>query len=120
MSCEPLTLAAGAGMGRLLVRIARKVVEAEDICSFELVNKDGGTLPAFSAGSHIDVHVSPSLTRQYSLCNDAAESHRYQIGVLKEQHSRGGSRSMHESLNEGDILEISAPKNHFELARGAK
>jgi vanillate O-demethylase ferredoxin subunit len=100
--------------------VARKVVEAEDICSFELVSLDGRTLPAFSAGSHIDVHISPTLTRQYSLCNDAAECHRYLIGVLKAQNSRGGSHSMHESLSEGDILEISTPKNHFELACGAK
>ena len=41
----------------LTVRVARKKVEALDICSFELVEASGQTLPPFAAGSHIDVQV---------------------------------------------------------------
>ena len=104
----------------LNVRVARKANEAVDICTFDLISADGSTLPAFSAGSHVDVHLPNGLTRQYSLCNDPAESHRYLIGVLKDPVSRGGSRAMHELVNEGDALEISAPKNHFALAHGAR
>ena len=40
-------------IGSLHVRVARKTLEALDICTFELVNIDGGALPAFSAGCHI-------------------------------------------------------------------
>ena len=36
-------------------KVVRKAREAEDICSFELARADGGALPPFSAGSHIDV-----------------------------------------------------------------
>lgn len=104
----------------LSVRVARKAPEAQDICSFELVAADGGALPAFSAGSHVDVHVPGGLTRQYSLCNDPAEGHRYLIGVLKDPATRGGSKAMHEQVKEGDVLTISAPKNHFGLAHDAK
>lgn len=104
----------------LNVRVARKTVEAEGICSFELVAADGGALPAFSAGSHVDVQVPGGLTRQYSLCNDPAESHRYLIAVLDDPASRGGSRAMHAQLREGDALTISAPKNHFALAHEAR
>ena len=43
------------------VRIARKAVEALDICSFELVDPAGAALPAFTAGSHIDVHATPGM-----------------------------------------------------------
>jgi vanillate O-demethylase ferredoxin subunit len=106
----------------LKVRVARKTVEALDICSFELVAADGGSLPAFSAGSHVDVHVPGSaggITRQYSLCNDPAEGHRYLIGVLKDPATRGGSKAIHEQVKVGDLLEISAPKNHFALAHEA-
>jgi vanillate monooxygenase ferredoxin subunit len=101
------------------VRVARKQNEAEDICSFELVDIHGAALPAFSAGAHIDVHVPGGLTRQYSLCNDSAETHRYQIAVLNDSASRGGSRAMHGQVTEGTVLEISLPKNHFPLASGA-
>ena len=104
----------------LTVRVARKTVEAVDICSFELVAADGSALPSFSAGSHVDVQVPGGLTRQYSLCNDPSESHRYLIGVLKDAATRGGSKAMHEQLGEGDMLTISAPKNHFALAHDAK
>lgn len=98
-----------------LVRIARKTVEALDICSFELVDPHGAALPAFSAGSHIDVHVAPGLVRQYSLCNDPGETHRYLIGVLRDARSRGGSVAMH-ALQAGQTLSISDPRNHFALA----
>ena len=101
------------------VRVARKNTEAQDICTFELVRADGQALPAFSAGSHIDVHLPNGVTRQYSLCNDPRESHRYLIGVLRDAASRGGSRAMHDDIVEGSTLRISAPKNHFALAHGA-
>ena len=101
------------------VRVARKTQEALDICSYELVATDGTALPGFSAGSHVDVHLPGGLTRQYSLCNDASETHRYLVGVLRDPASRGGSLAMHDTVQEGDVLQISAPKNHFPLAHGA-
>lgn len=101
------------------VRVARKTVEADGICSFELVRTDGQPLPAFAAGSHVDVEIPGGITRQYSLCNDPAETHRYQIAVLRDAGSRGGSVAMHDRVNEGDVLSISAPKNHFALAHDA-
>jgi vanillate O-demethylase ferredoxin subunit len=103
----------------LNVRVVRKQAEALDICTFELVQEDGHALPAFSAGSHIDVQMPNGITRQYSLCNDPRESHRYLIGVLRDPNSRGGSQAMHDAVGEGNTLRISAPKNHFPLAHGA-
>jgi vanillate O-demethylase ferredoxin subunit len=104
----------------LSVRVARKQLEAEDVLSFELVAADGALLPAFSAGSHVDVQLPGGLTRQYSLCNDPTESHRYLIGVLRDPASRGGSAAMHDQVQEGQLLTISTPKNHFPLAHEAR
>lgn len=104
----------------LTVRVVRKTAEATDIATFELVDAQGDALPPFSAGAHIDVHLPNGLVRQYSLCNDSAETHRYLIGVLRDPASRGGSLAMHDIVNEGDILQISAPKNHFPLAHEAR
>jgi vanillate monooxygenase ferredoxin subunit len=109
-----------SALSTLTVRVTRKVAEAEDICSFELASADGAPLPAFSAGSHVDVQLPGGLTRQYSLCNDPAESHRYLIGVLRDPASRGGSQAMHDAVKEGDTLQISPPKNHFALAHEAR
>jgi len=102
------------------VRVARKRQEALDICSFELVAEDGAALPAFSAGSHVDVHLPGGLTRPYSLCNPPGENHRYLIGVLRDPASRGGSHAMHDQVAAGQSLQISAPVNHFALAHDAK
>lgn len=100
----------------LEVRIARKTIEAEGIVSIELADTGGAPLPVFSAGSHIDVHLPDGLIRQYSLCNDPQERNRYLIAVLRDPVSRGGSIAVHERVHEGDVLRISAPKNHFPLA----
>lgn len=100
----------------LQVRVARKHIEAVDICSLELVSADGTELPAFTAGAHIDVHLPGGLVRQYSLCNNPAERHRYQIAVLRDPSSRGGSVAVHEAVQEGQTLTISTPKNLFALA----
>lgn len=103
----------------LLVRVARKRAEAQDICSLELVAEPGHVLPAFSAGAHIDVHLPNGLVRQYSLCNPPGNPTHYQIGVLRDAASRGGSQAVHDAVSEGSTLHISAPKNHFPLATGA-
>ena len=102
-------------MDSLEVKVIRKTIEAEGITSFELARADGAPLPAFSAGSHVDVQIPGGLTRQYSLCNDAIEQHRYRIAVLRDPASRGGSVAMHDAVNEGDVIRISPPKNHFPL-----
>ena len=102
-------------MNTIVVRVSNKTCEADGICSYELVRQDGQALPAFEAGAHIDVHVTDTLVRQYSLCNPPGETHRYQIGVLRDPASRGGSRGMHEDIHVGSVLQISAPKNHFPL-----
>jgi len=104
----------------LQVRVARKAQEALDIVTLELVSADGRALPAFSAGSHVDVQLPGGITRQYSLCNDPKETHRYLIGVLRDPATRGGSAAVHDSVKEGDLLQISTPKNHFPLAHDAK
>lgn len=103
----------------LRVKVRARQQEAHDICSFELVPEATDALPAFTAGAHIDVKLPNGLTRQYSLCNSPFQRHRYQIAVLKCPASRGGSSAMHEQVAVGDTIEISRPRNHFELIEGA-
>ncbi|MDI4665290.1 PDR/VanB family oxidoreductase [Xanthobacter autotrophicus] len=102
------------------VVVARKTIEAENMVSFELVPADGGELPAFTAGSHVDVTLPTGLVRQYSLCNSASERHRYVIGVWKDANSRGGSKTLFQSVNEGDRLQVGEPRNRFAVPRDTK
>lgn len=102
------------------VQVVSRKTEAHGICSYELARLDESPLPAFSAGSHIDVHLPDGLIRQYSLCNHPDERHRYLIGVLRDPASRGGSQHLHEQINTGDRLHISEPRNLFPLIHEAR
>jgi ferredoxin-NADP reductase len=93
--------------------------EAIDIISVDLRRKDGGQLPAFTAGAHIDLQLPNGMVRSYSLLNDPQETHRYVLGILKDKSSRGGSRCVHEQLRVGTELTISEPRNHFALDESA-
>jgi vanillate monooxygenase ferredoxin subunit len=99
----------------LNLRVERITPVAEDIRTYELVPTKGGTLPPFEAGAHLDVHIPGGFQRQYSLCNDPQERHRYVIAVQREAQGRGGSRAMHEKVNPGTALTTSAPRNSFPL-----
>jgi len=101
---------------KLQVTVSAILSEAEGIKSFELRQADGGELPPFTAGAHIEVHLPEGMIRSYSLCNDPAERNRYVFAVLREEDGRGGSKYLHDTLHEGALLTIAAPRNHFPLA----
>jgi len=71
-------------------------------------------LPPFTPGAHIDVHLPAGGVRQYSLCSPASAA-GYEICVRLDPASTGGSRWLHQQLNVGDALTLSAPRNHFPL-----
>ncbi|SEQ23206.1 vanillate O-demethylase ferredoxin subunit [Amphritea atlantica] len=101
------------------VRITEKRYVAHNIVHIVLQPADNQTLPRFTPGSHIDLHINAGtgkpLIRQYSLLN-APDSHQcYEIAVLLEAHGRGGSKAVHQQLNEGDLIQISPPRNLFPL-----
>jgi vanillate O-demethylase ferredoxin subunit len=95
------------------MRVTSTTLVAEDIRSIKLTPVSTTPLPFFEAGAHIDVHL-PGCIRQYSLCNDPHEAEYYELGVLREPISRGGSEAIHKLL-EGDELKISKPRNLFAL-----
>jgi len=109
-----------SGNSKMLLRVSKKTVEAEGVYSFELIDPSGKALPPFNPGAHIDVYLRAGLVRQYSLCNNPRERQRYLIGVLRTPDSRGGSQAMHDDIEEGSLLEIGMPRNHFPIAPATK
>lgn len=107
-------------MATMQLRVAAIRREAEDIVSLELRHPEGGALPPFEAGAHLDIHLPGLPVRQYSLCNAPGETERYTIAVLKEPASRGGSRHLHEKVAAGDLLTVGTPRNHFALEPAAR
>ncbi|MER8479258.1 Rieske 2Fe-2S domain-containing protein [Mesorhizobium sp. M1163] len=102
----------------LRVTVARKWQTADGIAGFEL-RPIKGILPTFQPGAHIDVHMPSGEVRQYSITNGPGETDGFTIGVKLERDSKGGSKCMHETVREGDVLAISEPRNNFPLRRDA-
>jgi ferredoxin-NADP reductase len=88
--------------------------EAEDIKSFLLGDPDGRELPPWTAGAHIDVTTPKGLTSQYSLCG-GEPGRSWRIATLLKRDGKGVSRYLHEVASPGDIVQVSAPRNNFEL-----
>lgn len=76
-------------------------------------------LPAIRPGDHIDLRLTPTLVRSYSLVGNAGSPMRYEIAVALDPKSRGGSRHVHEKIRVGDELDIAGPRNLFELRQDA-
>lgn len=98
----------------IAVVVSERVMEAQDVVRV-VFRSEGEALPAYEAGAHIDVHLPSGRIRPYSLCRLQSDTQQYEIAVLKEPLSKGGSEEVHQ-LSVGDKLIISAPKNHFRLA----
>ena len=97
----------------LTLQVIRRELQGE-VVLLTLAHADGIALPAFSAGAHIDLHLTEDLIRPYSLCGDPQDRQHYQLGILKGGNSQGGSLAVH-ALREGDAITVSEPRNLFTL-----
>ncbi len=97
------------------VEITKAENMAEGVTKFEFSSLDGSPLPQWQAGAHLDIVVAPEFLRQYSMSGDPSDRSKYQIGVLREDLGRGGSRLLHRIFNKGRKIFISRPINHFPL-----
>jgi ferredoxin-NADP reductase len=104
----------------LRLRVDQRTTGAEGVVVLDLRDPSGGQLPPWSAGAHVDLQLPGGLVRQYSLCGDPADRDVWRIAVLREPESRGGSAHVHESLAEGDVVDVRGPRNHFRLEDSAR
>ena len=81
----------------------------------ELRRPDGGELPPWTPGAHVDLELDEGLVRQYSLCGSPADRDRWRVAVLREPEGRGGSSWVHDKLAVGDLVAVRGPRNHFPL-----
>jgi ferredoxin-NADP reductase len=93
--------------------------QTPQVLSIVLETLNHEPLPALRPGDHINLHLGSGLTRSYSLVGHAGSHTRYEIAVALDLHSRGGSRHVHQQLRVGDEIEISGPRNLFELHAAA-
>jgi ferredoxin-NADP reductase len=97
----------------LIVQEARTV--AEGVVALVLADPNGGELPAWTPGAHIDFVLGDDLIRQYSLCSSPSKPDLWRVGVLRAPDSRGGSERVHDILSPGSLVRVRGPRNHFPL-----
>ena len=89
---------------------------------FHIARADGGSLPDWQPGAHIMLAFSAAdgtrHEKHYSLIGAPGAGATYRIAVQREEHGKGGSRSLHDEFAPGSTLEMSGPFNSFPLAPG--
>lgn len=106
-------------MTALRLRVSACHAEAKDVLSLELRRPEGGPLPQFEPGAHLELSLPNGLIRHYSLCDGDGAAGRYVVAVGLVQDGRGGSRCVHDSVRVGSELPSSEPRNNFKLMAGA-
>ncbi|NHC39723.1 NO-inducible flavohemoprotein [Bacillus sp. MM2020_1] len=103
--------------------VDRKVVESEVITSFYLKPEDHKNIADFTPGQYISIKLEIAgekftHIRQYSL-SDAPGKDYYRISVKREAGTENPdgmvSNYLHDGVNQGDILKVSAPAGDFML-----
>jgi ferredoxin-NADP reductase len=89
--------------------------EATEAVSFVFAHPNGGPLPSWTPGAHVDVVTAPGLVRQYSLSGLPCDRETWRITVLREASGRGGSAYLHSALHVGQSVRVSLPRNNFAL-----
>jgi ferredoxin-NADP reductase len=101
------------------VRLTAIRYAARDTNLYEFRRPDGGPLPAYAPGAHVDLHLPNGVVRNYSLIAARPEPGTYTFGIKRDPASRGGSRYIHDELRVGRSVKISAPRNTFPLREDA-
>lgn len=103
--------------------VISKETESEVISSFYLQPEDKGALPDFLPGQYITVRMKltdgQTTMRNYSLSEKPGVAYfrisvKREIGVSPETNGYV-SNQLHDSVNEGDVIEVSPPCGEFFL-----
>ncbi len=123
LELAPTTL----GEGRLALNISEIRQLTPRVRSYTLRSSRGEDLPQAAPGAHIDVPVritargggaAFNATRRYSITS--ASSTSYEIAVLKNPLSAGGSIAVHRDYQIGTTLNCGLPGNDFRLHDDAR
>lgn len=108
-----------AATRRRLVRIVRKVDEAQDVISLYLDDVSGRPLAPFSAGQHLVLSLPDGLERKYTVSAYSPLPTNYRITVKRLRSEAGpegyASSYLHDTAVRGDVLQATGPRGSFRL-----
>ena len=100
--------------------VSSKRLIADHVVALDLRAADSSALPRWQPGAHIDLELGGGLVRQYSLCGDPRDAERWQLAILRETSSRGGSHWVHDVLEPGATIRAAGPRNRFMFEPAAR
>lgn len=101
--------------GELRLAVTASEAVADGVLLLTLADQDGGRLPAWQPGDHLELVLPSGLVRHYSLCGRPDEGDSYTVAVLRVADGRGGSVEIHDSDLVGTVLTVRGPRSNFTL-----
>jgi ferredoxin-NADP reductase len=95
--------------------VTKRELVAPDVVALTLADPDGGLLPSWTPGAHVDVQLPSGRRRQYSLCGPPGRRTDYRIAIRRIADGGGGSIEMHDAFDVGETLVFEGPRNAFYL-----
>ena len=95
--------------------VTKRELLTPDVVALTLADAQGGLLPSWTPGAHIDIRLASGRRRQYSLCGPPGRRTDYRIAVRRIADGGGGSIEMHDTFDVGDTVEFEGPRNAFYL-----
>lgn len=119
-------VAEGGWTGWRFFKVAEKSKQTDNVTSFKLVPVDSGKMPEVKAGQYISVRVFVKgqnliQPRQYTVVKADATSLTIAVKKVEAvEKSPAGmvSNTLHNDINEGDVVEVSFPVGEFNLPEG--
>lgn len=119
-------VAEGGWTGWRFFKVAEKSKQTDNVTSFKLVPVDNGKMPEVKAGQYISVRVFVRgqdliQPRQYTVVKADATSLTIAVKKVEAvEKSPAGmvSNTLHNDINEGDVVEVSFPVGEFNLPEG--
>ncbi|HEY0793428.1 MAG TPA: MOSC and FAD-binding oxidoreductase domain-containing protein [Chthoniobacterales bacterium] len=103
------------------LRVAKVNRETANVISLSLEQTDGAPLPAALPGQFLVLRLRlqpglPPILRNYSM-SGAPGANAYRVSI-KHELNGAASSFLHNHVNAGDVLEVSAPRGGFTLRSG--
>ncbi len=101
------------------LKLARIFQETPDVKTFRFVNPEGGALPfEHIAGQYINLKLAidgKRVNRSYTIASSPTRNAYVEISVKKAPNGYG-SKHLHETWHEGQLISVSAPAGKFFFA----
>jgi ferredoxin-NADP reductase/DMSO/TMAO reductase YedYZ heme-binding membrane subunit len=99
------------------LKIARIFQETHDVKTFRFVRPDGGPLPfEHVAGQYLNLSLTidgKRVNRSYTIASSPTRQAYCEISVKRASY---GSKHLHDTWREGDVVKVSAPAGRFFFA----